>query len=71
LYALAAERGVPSAQSNLASLYFTGRGVKRDYGHAAFWAQKAAESGLPIAQSNLAYLYSTGRGVHGEFLNVV
>jgi TPR repeat protein len=54
---------VPSAQSNLASLYFTGRGVERNYKQAAFWVRKAAESGLPIAQSNLAYLYSTGRGV--------
>lgn len=60
--------GVTSAQSNLASLYFTGRGVKRNYEQAAFWVRKAAESGLPILQSNLAYLYSAGRGVALDYV---
>jgi hypothetical protein len=67
-YLLSAEKGLPSAQSNLASLYFTGHGVKRDYGQAALWVGKAAESGLPIAQRNLAYLYSKGRGVRLDYV---
>jgi TPR repeat protein len=67
-YLLSAEQGLPSAQSNLASLYFAGHGVKRDYGQAALWVRKAAESGLPLAQRNLGYLYSIGRGVGLDYV---
>src|SRR5262249_27764317 len=41
-YRLAAEQGNPTAQSNLASMYFSGQGVKQDYVQAYLWVSLAA-----------------------------
>ncbi|HZE27867.1 MAG TPA: tetratricopeptide repeat protein, partial [Terriglobales bacterium] len=59
--------GDPTGQTNLASMYFTGRGVRRDLQEAAFWFHAAAERGVPEAQNNLAVLYYTGAGVPRDY----
>ena len=58
-----AERGDPEAQYRLASAYYYGRGVPRDYAEAFRWYQKAADQGSAIAQYAVGYCYQYGRGV--------
>ena len=55
--------GNVTAQCNLASLYFRGRGVARDYAQAAIWFRAAAERSYAPAQDNLAWMYYNGTGV--------
>ena len=62
-YRLAAEQGVPHAQSNLGRMYSEGRGVARDKLEAVKWFQKAAERGLPQAMHNLGVAYLKGEGL--------
>jgi TPR repeat protein len=65
-YRMAAERGHPSAQNNLALLYESGLGVDLDLIAAADWYRAAADQGLAVAQSNLARFYDEGIGVAEE-----
>ena len=58
-----AEAGNPTAQLNLALLYYKGDGVERDWKEAANWYRKAAEAGDVAAQVALAGLYRDGEGV--------
>jgi TPR repeat protein len=62
-YQLSAEHGDASGQRNLATLYFVGKDVPKDYHEAARWFRATAEQGFPAAENNLAFLYSTGEGV--------
>ena len=62
-YRLAADRGELTAQCNLASLYFRGHGVAKEYTQAATWFRAAAERGYAPAQDNLAWMYYSGTGV--------
>src|SRR5262249_24941483 len=55
------------AQCNLATLYFRGRGVAKDYAEAAQWFRKAAERGYPLGQQSLAWMYFTGNGVPQDY----
>lgn len=64
---MAAERGDVTAQCNLASLYFRGKGIARDYSQAADWFREAAERGYAPAQENLAWMYFTGTGVPRDY----
>lgn len=60
---LAAAKGDPSAQFEIAARFAEGKGVKQDFGQAAAWYQRAANQGLAIAQYRLAALYERGLGV--------
>lgn len=59
----AAERGVASAQFNLALMYLSGDGVPRNSAAAAHWCRLAAEQGIPEAQDRYAILCYEGDGV--------
>ena len=61
--AKAAERGDASVQTNLARMYESGRGVRRNYAEAATWYHKAAEQDQASAQFALGNLYQGGKGV--------
>lgn len=58
-----AEQGLVEAQSALAWMYLTGKGVRQDYTEAVRWYRKAAEQGDATAQYNIGYAYAIGRGV--------
>ncbi len=62
-YGLAAEKGHPEAQFNLARLYAEGEGVKRDQEQAARWVSAAAGQGYTPALANFGERYAMGRGV--------
>jgi TPR repeat protein len=61
-YALAAERGNAQAMSNLAWLYFSGRGVGKDEVRAAALWKQAAGQGHAAAQDLVGVMYITGQG---------
>lgn len=63
LYHSLALRGYAPAQSNLGSMYATGRGVKQSYEKALDLYRKAAEQGYAVAQNNLGNMYDYGDGV--------
>jgi TPR repeat protein len=44
-------------------MYYTGRGVPRDYVKAAKWTRRAAEQGYALAETDLGYLYEQGKSV--------
>lgn len=58
----AAEQGEARAQSSLASMYYNGLGVQKDYEQALYWYTKAAEQGLASAQYTLGLMYAEGKG---------
>lgn len=62
-YAKAAEGGSVDAQEALATAYYLGRGVARDYAQAARWYREAAAGGELGSQYILASMYETGLGV--------
>jgi len=60
---LAAAKGDPSAQLEIAARFAEGKGVKQDFTAAANWYQRAAAQGVPVAQYRLGALYERGLGV--------
>lgn len=62
-----AEAGNPNAQFNLAVLYLSGRGVKRDVAKAIDWHRKAAEQGLASAEHGLGVFFYQGMGVKRDY----
>ena len=58
-----ADQGHAGAQYNLGLKYDAGRGVPRDYWHAARWYRLAADQGHAAAQYNLGSRYLVGEGV--------
>lgn len=58
-----AEEGNAEAQSDLAWMYYSGRGVGLNKSEAVKWYHKAAEQGNVNAQTNLGVLYTRGDGV--------
>jgi len=58
-----AKAGNAEAQYNLAMLYRTGKGVKKDLNASFRWFQQAAEQGVSDAQYYLAYMYDNGETV--------
>jgi hypothetical protein len=58
-----AEQGDAKAQSNLAGLYYYGKGVPQDYAAAASWYRKAADQGNGEAEYGLSFMYREGKGV--------
>jgi uncharacterized protein len=68
LFLALAERGHVRAQSYLAFMYSTGRGVPKNEIAAAWWAQQAAEQGEPSAQYLLGLMYDKGQGVRQDYV---
>jgi TPR repeat protein len=58
-----AEQGDPNGQSNLAFMYYNGRGVAENKQEAVRWYITAAEHGHTYAQINLGICYRDGGGV--------
>ena len=58
-----AEAGDPVYQDSLATCYFYGNGVEKDYSLAVYWFKKAAEQGYAEAQYGLAGRYLYGQGI--------
>lgn len=63
---IAAAKGDPSAQFDVAARFAEGKGVKQDFAQAAIWYQRAATQGLAAAQYRLAALYERGLGVTAD-----
>jgi TPR repeat protein len=62
-YELAALKGIPQAQHNLAACYAHPESPVRDLQVAALWFHKAAEHGLVLSMDSLARIYKFGEGV--------
>lgn len=62
-----AEQGDANAQSELARLYYHGKGVPQDYSATISLYRKAADQGNPKAQYGLAFLYQQGKGVPQDY----
>ena len=58
-----AESGVVEAQCELANMYYTGKGLEKNYKHAVKWYILAAKQGNPSAQYHLGICYKEGNGV--------
>jgi localization factor PodJL len=63
---IAAAKGDPSAQFDVAARFAEGKGVKQDFAQAAVWYQRAATQGFAAAQYRLAALYERGLGVTAD-----
>jgi hypothetical protein len=64
---IAAARGTPSAELDLAGNYRTGLILQKDEAKAATLYRRAADRGLPVAQKVLGDLYAEGVGVPRDF----
>jgi hypothetical protein len=58
-----ANAGNAEAQHNLAMLYRTGKGVKKDLADSVRWFRRAADQGVADAQYYLGYMYENGEGL--------
>jgi TPR repeat protein len=61
-----ADGGSVQAMRNLAELYLTGGGVRRDPEQAVRWLRLAADRGDAVAQNDLGFLSSEGQGVEQD-----
>ncbi len=64
-----ADKGVGSAQSGLALLYYTGSGVAKDFGLARKLFLEAAVQNVPQAQMFLSLIYRNGDGVRQSYVH--
>ncbi len=63
-YGLLKEKSSAGSDTNLANLYFSGKGVKQDFGKAASLYQSAfCKVPEPMHANNLALVYAEGKGV--------
>jgi len=62
-----AEQGDASAQDNLGSIYYNGRGVSQDYKEALRWYLASADQGNATAQFNMGVIYYNGQGVPQDY----
>ncbi len=62
-YKDAAEKGLPTAQSDLAEMYLDGEAGPPDPKAALPWLERAVAANHPIAQYHLAQLYEKGEAV--------
>jgi TPR repeat protein len=58
-----AVKGDSTAQLQLATLYYQGKGVKQDYSQAFLWYRRAAQQGDADAQYSLGNMYLMGEGI--------
>lgn len=63
---VAAQKGDPSAQFEVAARFAEGKGVAQDFAQAMAWYHKAAAQGFAPAQYRLANLYERGIGVTAD-----
>lgn len=63
-----AENGNAVAQFKLATMYYSGKGVPKNFKEALKWYRLSAEQGHTVAQSNLATMYFRGDGVPRDFV---
>jgi localization factor PodJL len=63
---IAAAKGDPAAQLEIAARFAEGQGVKRSFVDAADWYERAANQGLAVAQYRIATLYERGLGVTAD-----
>ena len=66
-----AEGGSVEAMRNLAELYLSGSGVRRDPEEAGRWLRLAADRGDAAAQNDLGILHSEGLGVEQDHAEAV
>jgi hypothetical protein len=62
-----AEQGDAKAQSDLAGMYYHGKGVPQDYAEAVLWYSKGADQGNAKAQYGLGFMYYQGKGVQQDY----
>lgn len=58
-----ANKGEADAQHNLAMMYRTGKGIKKNYKLSGEWFRKAADQGVVDAQYYMGHIYDVGEGV--------
>ncbi|MDX2158637.1 MAG: hypothetical protein SFW09_19220 [Hyphomicrobiaceae bacterium] len=63
---IAAAKGDPAAQLEIAARFAEGKGVPQSFADAADWYGRAAAQDIPIAQYRLAALYERGLGVAAD-----
>ncbi len=63
LFRSAANKGEPSAQYHLATLYYQGLGLDINYETAALWFRRAAAQGNADAQFSIGNMYLMGEGM--------
>lgn len=63
---LAASKGDPSAQFEVAARFAEGRGIKQDFKEALVWYQRSAAQSFAPAQYRLGALYERGLGVPAD-----
>ena len=63
---MAAEQGIPYAQSSIAQMFEEGKGVLQDYKQAAKWYTKAAEQQWD--QDKIGDFYLEGKGVPQSYV---
>ena len=68
---LKAQNGDPVAQESVASAYYKGCVVKKDYVEAVKWYRKAADQNEAKAQSILGACYYNGEGVEKDYAEAV
>lgn len=68
LYKPLAEKGNAVAQFKLASMYYSGKGVTKNFKQAFKLYRLSAEQGHTVAQSNLATMYYRGDGVPQDYV---
>lgn len=66
-----AAAGNPNAARTLAVAFETGRGVRRDYGVALYWNERAAALGSPAAMYAAGQAYDSGRGTPADHARAV
>lgn len=69
IWKIRAEQKDLESQNYLGIHYMLGLGVKRDFGLAKMWYEKAAISGHVDAQRNLGLMYEAGHGIPRDFEN--
>ena len=68
LYFSAAEKGDPTAQSNMGVVYEYGIGVEKDYKEAIKWYRKAIENGSSHGMTNIGRMYEEGKGGRKSYI---
>ncbi len=63
---LAAQKGDPSAEFEVAARFAEGRGIGQDFKQAMVWYQRAAQRGFAPAQYRLGTLYERGIGTKAD-----
>ena len=68
---LKAQNGDPVAQESVASAYYKGCVVKKDYVEAVKWYRMSAEHGWAMAQYYLGLCYADGKGLPQDYEQAV